>query len=327
MLSKPKIAYLGSDAICLPGLTYLHEQAAGLCEIVAIVSQPDRRQGRGKKLKANPVAEFAASHGIALLQPEKPGRELAAYLSEQNVALAFVMAYGHFLPKSLREAPAHGMMNFHGSILPAYRGASPVETAIALGEEETGVCLMQIAREMDAGDVADCERVRIEESDTATGVRAKIGQAVVPLLERNLEAALSGELKFSEQDHDDATFCRKISKEDAALDFKLPAKFIDARLRAFTPWPGGYFDHGNTRIKIGEVSWLPVPAKEEPGTVLAVGDSLDIATGEGVLQIYQVQRPGGKMMPVREFLLGYVLKQGERLPSVSGELLLRSDSA
>lgn len=327
MPDKPKIAYFGSDAICLPGLTYLDEQASELCEIVTVVSQPDRRQGRGKKLQPNPVAEYATSRGFNLLQPEKPGQDLADSLRAEGVVLAFVMAYGHFLPKSLREAPTHGMLNFHGSILPAYRGASPVETAIAMGEEETGVCLMRIAREMDAGDVADCEKVRIEGSDTATEVRAKVGQAVVPLLERNLRAALSGALDFSPQDHSEATFCRKISKEDAALDFSEPAKSIDARLRAFTPWPGGYFDHGETRVKVGSVSWLPVSAAGVPGTVIAAGDSLDLATGDGVLQIHQLQRPGGRMMPVKDFLLGYRIEPGEVLASVAGEPLFDSNRA
>ena len=144
-------------------------------------SQPDRRQGRGKKLQQNSVAEFASSKGISLFQPEKPDAALADWMRAQQVALAFVMAYGHFLPKAVREAPRHGMFNFHGSILPAYRGASPVEAAIAHGEAETGVCLMQVVKEMDAGAVADCERVCIENVDTSPIVRTKVGQAVLAL--------------------------------------------------------------------------------------------------------------------------------------------------
>ncbi|MGZ0657656.1 methionyl-tRNA formyltransferase [Coraliomargarita sp. W4R72] len=322
MSDLPKIVYFGSDAICLPGLQYLLEQGRDQCTLAAVISQPDRRQGRGKKLQQNPVAEFASSNGIPLLQPEKPDAALADWLRAEGVALAFVMAYGHFLPKAVREAPTHGMLNFHGSLLPAYRGASPVETAIALGEDETGVCLMQVVKEMDAGSVADRERVGITAADTSPSVRAKVGEAVVPLLQRDLAAALQGELEFSAQDVSQATFCRKISKEDGALDFEQPAAAIDARLRAFTPWPGAYFDHGEIRIKVGQCSVGTSAAAAQPGEVLAVGATVEVATTDGVLCMHELQRPGGRMLPVSDFLRGYPIEVGEVLPSLSSVSLL-----
>lgn len=322
MSDLPKIVYFGSDAICLPGLQYLCEGARKFCTLAGVVSQPDRRQGRGKQLRQNPVAEYASARGIPLRQPEKPDAALAEWMRGESVALAFVMAYGHFLPKAVREAPTHGMLNFHGSILPDYRGASPVETAIAMGESETGVCLMQVVKEMDAGAVADCERVRIEDSDTSPVVRAKVGQAVLPLLQRKLPAALVGELDFVPQDARRATFCRKISKEDGALDFTQSAAAIDARLRAFTPWPGGYFDHGGSRIKVGACSVAEAPESAAPSAVLAAGETLDVATASGLLRIRELQRPGGRMLPVPDFLRGYSIEAGEVLPSVSGEPLL-----
>lgn len=323
-LGKARIAYFGSDAICLPGLRYLCGEAAHLCELALIVSQPDRRTGRGKCLRQNPVAAFAAERGLPLVQPDKPDAGLVALLADAGLALALVMAYGHFLPRALRETPAHGMLNFHGSILPAYRGASPVETAIAMGEEETGVCLMQVARGMDAGAVADCVRVRIDISDTAPDVRAKVGQAVVPLLRRNLASAVVGELPFQPQHEAAASYCRKITKEDAALDFYLTAQQIERRLRAFTPWPGAYFDYESTRIKVGRASWLPLTTAEPAGTVLVAGETLDVATGGGVLQIHELQRPGGRMLPVNEFLRGFRIARGSVLPSVPARELLRA---
>lgn len=327
MKVKPKIAYFGSDEICLPGLRYLFEEASDICELALVVSQPDRRSGRGKRMQQNPVAEFASTNGLTLLQPEKPDAELVEYVNRAELSLAFVMAYGHFLPKAIREAPEHGMLNFHGSILPAYRGASPVETAIALGERETGVCLMQVVREMDAGAVADTERVRIENLDTAPDVRAKIGAAAVPLLRRNLETALAGDLSFGRQDDAGASYCRKIRKEDAALDFRQTARSLDCRMRAFRPWPGAYFDLGETRVKVGQAGWQATATEAEPGTVLAAGETLDVATADGVLQILELQRPGGRMLPVREFLKGYPIEIGTVLPSVAGEDLLRSNPA
>lgn len=322
MSNLPKVVYFGADAICLPGLRYLAERVQEQCELVGVISQPDRRQGRGRKLQATPVAAYAREQGIPLFQPEKPNLALVEWLREAGVSVGFVMAYGHFLPRTVREAPRHGLLNFHGSLLPAYRGASPVETAIAMGELETGVCLMQIVKEMDAGGVADYERVRIENIDTAPDVRIKIGEAVVPLLERTLAWAVSGALDFAPQATAQATYCRKIRKEDGALNFASTAAAIEARLRAFTPWPGGYFDHDSTRIKVGRCTVAASLEVATPGRVLQVGTTLDVATGDGVLQIHELQRPGGRILPVADFVRGYPIPVGEVLPSVEGKSLL-----
>lgn len=310
----PDIVYFGSDAICLPGLDYLRHKASGRCNLRAVISPPDRRRGRGRKLQANPVAAWALKNDIELLQPEKPTRELADWIRDKNVRLSLVMAYGHFLSKSLREASQHGMLNFHGSLLPKYRGASPVETALAMGETETGVALMQITKEMDAGGVADSEVVPIGKTITASELRVRVGEAVVPLLSRNLEPMLNGGLVFKAQDADRATFCRKLSKEDGAIDFRLSAAEIYNRLRAFTPWPGGYFDHGENRIKVGR-STVDVggSAKANPGMVVGAESSLRVITGNGLICFHELQLPGARMLPVADFLRGYRIEPGEQL--------------
>ncbi len=322
MSVKPNIVFFGSDAICLPVLNYLQGEGAAQCTLCAVISQPDRPQGRGKKLQPNPVAAWATAHGVELLQPEKPDAALVDWIVERDVAVAFVMAYGHFLGKRLRAAPRFGMVNFHGSLLPQYRGASPVETAIAMGETETGVGLMQVVREMDAGGVADVERVRIESADTGPSVRVKIGEAVVPLIRRNLEATLTGALEFKEQDASKATHCRKISKEDGALDFNLPAQAIYDRLRAFTPWPGGAFEHGDVRIKVGRTSVDASTSEAAAGTVLSVGAAVTVATAAGVIVFHELQRPGGRMLPAADFLRGYPIAEGTVLASVPARDLL-----
>ncbi|MEN8661895.1 MAG: methionyl-tRNA formyltransferase [Lentimonas sp.] len=322
MSELPKVVFFGSDAICLPVLNYLIAEGAEQCCLRAVISQPDRRQGRGKQLQQNPVAAWATEHGIELLQPVKPGTELVDWVLAEQVVVAFVMAYGHFLPKRLREAPVHGMVNFHGSILPKYRGASPVETAIAMGEVETGVCLMQVVKEMDAGAVADVEIVRIEQSDTGPSVRVKVGAAVVPLIERNLAATLAGTLDFKAQDVTEATHCRKLRKDDGALDFRLSTQAIYDKLRAFTPWPGGYFDHLNVRIKVGKASADPDAVALLPGTVVAVGDTLSVATGDGAICFHELQRPGGRMLPVPDFVRGYPIAVGEIISTVSSVSLV-----
>ena len=326
MSELPNVVFFGSDAICLPVLNYLKHQAAGECVLRAVVSQPDRRQGRGKKLQPNPVAAWAAENGVELLQPEQPTRELADWMVEQRTAVALVMAYGHFLQKSLRDAALGGMWNFHGSLLPKYRGASPVETALASGDAETGVGLMQVVKEMDAGAVADVEVVRIGESDTGPQLRAKVGEAVVPLLRRNLAAMLAGELPSAEQDVSQVTYCRKMCKEDGAIDFSLPAAAIYNRLRAFTSWPGGYFDHGEARIKVGRASVeLDSSETAEPGTVLNTEPPVRVATGEGTICFHELQRPGARMLPVADFLRGYPMAEGDRLIGGMAEALVRKE--
>jgi len=326
MSQLPIIVFFGSDAICLPVLNYLKYQAAGECMLRAVVSQPDRRQGRGKQLQPNAVAAWALANGIELLQPEQPTRELADWMRAEQTAVALVMAYGHFLPQPLREAPQYGMLNFHGSLLPQYRGASPIETALASGEVETGVALMQVVKEMDAGGVADFEVVRIGEQDTGPELRVKVGEAVVPLLRRNLAAMLAGELQFTPQDINLVTYCRKMRKEDGAVDFTLPAVSIYNRLRAFTPWPGGYFDHGEVRIKIGRSSVdLNESASAAPGTVLSTSPAVRVATPEGVLCCHELQRPGARMLPVADFLCGYTLAAGDRLIGGTAEPLVRKE--
>ena len=322
MPGLPKIVYFGSDPVCLPGLKYLFEKGRDHCILEAVVTQPDRRQGRGKKLQQNAVAAYASAQSIPLLQPEKPDILLSEWLRTQSITLAFVMAYGHFLPKAVREAPKYGMLNFHGSVLPAYRGASPVETAIAMGDSKTGVCLMQIIKELDAGPVVECEYIKIQPTETGSTLRAKVGQAVVPLISRNLEASLHGKLYFGPQNAEHATFCRKISKEDGALDFRQSATAIDARLRAFTPWPGAFFEHRKMRIKVGRCSVASMDLSDAPGTVLRVGETLDIATDDGVLCIHELQRPSGRLLSVSDFLRGYEIVVGDMLPSVPSEPLL-----
>ena len=326
MSQLPNIVFFGSDAICLPVLNYLKHEAAGECVLRAVVSQPDRRQGRGKKLQPNPVAAWATENGVELLQPEKPTRELADWMVAEATTVALVMAYGHFLQKSLREAAQHGMLNFHGSLLPKYRGASPVETALAAGDAEAGVGLMQVVKEMDAGGVADFETVRIGEQDTGPELRVKVGEAVVPLLRRNLAAMLTGDLQFTEQDLSQVTYCRKMRKEDGAVDFTLPATAIYNRLRAFTPWPGGYFDHGEARIKVGRSSVaLGGSESAEPGTVLSTAPTVRVATSDGAICFHELQRPGARMLPVADFLRGYALAEGDRLIGGNSEALVRKE--
>ena len=315
---RQKIVFFGSDSICLPSLEWLFLKGEEQWELLAVVSQPDRKQGRGQKLKSNPVAEYAKDKGIQLLQPDKPGEGLVQFFEDHKVDISFVMAYGHFLGRGIRKASRLGMVNFHGSILPKYRGASPVETAIASGEKETGVSLMQIDREMDAGAVADIERIAIEKEDCASSVRKKIGQATIPILERSLTSLLKSELEFKPQDETLKSHCRKLTKEDGLIDFGLSAQGIHNRWRAFKTWPNSFCFHGETRIKVGQLEIcehslagheLSLPS----GSVILEKDSLKVVTSNGLIRILELQKAGGKMLAVPDFLRGYTIKDGDLL--------------
>ena len=316
--NRQKIVFFGSDSICLPSLEWLHTQGEERWELLAVVSQPDRKQGRGQKLKSNPVAEYAKEKGVQLFQPDKPGEDLVQFIEGHKVDVSFVMAYGHFLGRAIRKASRLGMVNFHGSILPKYRGASPVETAIACGETETGVSLMQIDREMDAGAVADIEVVPIEKEDCASSVRMKIGEATVPILERSMIALLENELEFKSQNEALKSHCRKLTKEDGLIDFELSAEVIYNRWRAFKTWPNTFCFHGETRIKVGRLEICELASAEDKvslpcGSVILEKDSLKVVTQNGFIRIFELQKAGGKMLAVPDFLRGYSIKDGDLL--------------
>lgn len=322
-----KVVFFGSDLICLPALKWLHTEAPEECVLVGVISQPDRKKGRGQKFQKNPVAQYASDSGLELLQPETPDQALADWLIASSIDVAFVMAYGHFLNKMMRESPKIGMYNFHGSILPAYRGASPVETAIASGDKETGVSLMKVEQKMDSGAVGAVESVKIENDDSAATLREKVGAAVVPLLVENIQAILEQSLKFEEQEEARVSFCRKLTKEDGMIDFELSAEEIYNRWRAFKTWPGTHCLHNSQRLKIGGLRLLDEsPIENEqltPGTVLLSNNGLIVSLKTKAIELLELQRPGGKMLPVAEFLRGYQLEDRDLLVDQKSDRLIK----
>jgi len=286
-------------------------EARGIVQLVGVFTQPDRPVGRGQKITANTIKQWALARGLPVYQPEKLDAAALDMLAALRTDLSLVMAYGHILRDEFIDTPRLGTLNLHASILPAYRGASPIQTAVANGERETGLSLMRIVRELDAGPVADVERVSIAPLDTALDVEAKLAAACVPLLARNLPKLAKGDLVFHEQDHAKATFCRRLEKSDGALDFARPAAELAARINGLFPWPACSFQVGDKRIKCGLADVAPnvessvATQATEPGTVLgADAEGLLISTGEGILRVRRMQRPGGQMIPAAEFLRG-----------------------
>ncbi|MFH1498946.1 MAG: methionyl-tRNA formyltransferase [Verrucomicrobiota bacterium] len=321
-----RLIFLGSDPITLPLLDWLAERARDRVELIAVYTQPDRPVGRGQKVVANAIKTWALARGLPVHQPEKITAEVREAYAALRPDLALVMAYGKILRPAFIDAPRLGTLNLHASLLPALRGASPIQTAVASGATRTGVSLMRIVPELDAGPVADVEAVDIAPLDTALEVEAGLAAACVPLIARNLDALAAGTLPFVEQDHARATFCRRLLKADGALDFNAPAAGLAARINGLFPWPACVFQLDGQPIKVGLADTVGgVGETGASGEVLGADvDGLLVATGDGVLRLRRLQRPGGKMLPAADFLRGCPIPAGTLLPSVPMPSLLSS---
>ena len=313
-----KIVFMGADAIALPMLNAL--QRSDFARITAIFTQPDKAIGRGQKVRPNAIKEWALMQKIPVFQPALPDGEGYRQLIACEADLGLVMAYGHILKDDFIAVPRFGTLNLHTSLLPAYRGASPIQTAVSEGEKESGVSLMRIVRKLDAGPVADVERVCINVGETALDVEQKLAEACVPLVERSLPLLRSGGLRFIEQDESKASFCRKLSREDGMLDFSLPALRLASRINGLFPWPACTVMVRGIPIKIGMADTVELPAPDfaAPGTVLGSDKKgVLIATGEcgKLLRLLRLQRPGGRMMDADEFLRGFPMESGLVLES------------
>ena len=309
-----KLVFLGSDPIALPLLNWLAGEGRALAQMAAVFTQPDRPAGRGQVITANAIKTWALAQSLPVHQPEKLTDEVRVQLAGYGADLALVMAYGHILRDEFIGTPRLGTLNLHTSLLPKYRGASPIQTAIAGGERETGVTLMRIVRELDAGPVADVERTSIRPLDTAREIESKLAAACVPLLARTLPRLRDGTLDFTPQDAAAVSFCRRLEKADGALDFAQPAAALAARINGLFPWPTCVISLPGQDVKLGLADALPGSAT--PGTVLGSdGDGLLVGTGSGVLRLRRLQRPGGKLLPAPDFLRGFPVPAGTTIPS------------
>jgi methionyl-tRNA formyltransferase len=308
-----RIAFFGSDEIALPFLRSINDESK-LGSISAVLTQPDRRAGRGRKLQQNSIKTWALEHAVPIQDPSKPSSEETQWLKSLEIDLVIVMAYGHILKRELIEAAPSGCFNLHASLLPAFRGASPIETALAMGERESGVTLMRVVPRMDAGPIVDVERVVIDGADTGQTLRSKIAHACVPLMNRNLSSLLATGVDERPQDETLATYCRKLTKLDGALDFSAPAETLVHRIQAFRFWPGSIFSFNEQRIRIGKSTVGNLALKLVPGEVgRDTEGNLCIGTGRGILLVKELQKPGGKMLPVHDFLRGFDIPAGSIL--------------
>jgi methionyl-tRNA formyltransferase len=343
MTTPLRLVFLGSDAIALPLLDWLGGEGKTIATVVAVFTQPDRPVGRGQKVQPNAIKTWALARGLPVFQPEKLSEDVRNEMAALAPDAGLVMAYGHILRDDFIGTPRLGMLNLHTSLLPKYRGASPIQTAVASGERVTGVTLMRIVRRLDAGPVGDVERVRVEPLDTASDVEAKLSAACVPLLARALPPFGSGKLAFTVQDDAAATHCRKLEKEDGVIDFAAPAAVLAARINGLFPWPACSVRINGQLVKFGLADAIaleprigtvtaggngPAQQVQAPGEVLGADEhGLLVAAGEGVLRLRKLQRPGGRMLPAAEFLRGFPIPAATRLPSTPMTALVTAQKA
>lgn len=316
-----KIVFFGSDPIALPVLeTLISAPLRALVRIEAIYSQPDRPSGRGQKVQPNAIARWARDYNIPLFQPEKLGAEDVARLKEIGCDIALVMAYGHILKQELLDAPRIGFFNYHASLLPHFRGPAPIEAAIASGATGTGVTLQRIVPALDEGDVVGSAVIPLTGESTRASLRESISEACSFITIDTLPRIIFGKAENIPQPEKHASYTRKISRADSAVDFSAPAKVIAARTRALSPWPGCTFPFNGMEIKLGHVEAVNPPESKAhsaaPGTVMPrTKGELFVATGQGFLHIHSLQRPGGRMLPARDFLAGLKIPAGTVLES------------
>jgi methionyl-tRNA formyltransferase len=303
---SPKIVFMGTPDFAVPALEILIENAY---EIAAVYTQPDREAGRGRHLVASPVKQVAMSHGIRVMQPESlKGEDVVGELTGLAPELVVVAAYGQILPRAILNLPRFGCVNIHPSLLPKYRGSSPVASAILQGDNVTGVTIMLLDAGMDTGPVLRQTKVPVSAEDTAGSLTAKLAQIGARLLLETLPGWLEGRITPQPQDEAQASYTKQIAKEDGEIDWKLSALELWKRVRAFDPWPGSYTRWKDKRLKVIQAVPVDGEKKGEIGEVIALPQSapapVGVVTGGGILGLLRVQLEGKKDMSAAEFLLG-----------------------
>jgi len=301
-----RLAFMGTPDFAVPTLADLIAQGH---DIAAVYSQPPRPKGRGMTLEPGAVHRFADSAKLPVRTPLslKSAEEQAAFAALELDA-AIVVAYGLLLPKSILDAPKLGCFNLHGSLLPRWRGAAPIQRAVMAGDAETGVMVMQMDEGLDTGAVLMAERVTIGRK-TSGELTTELSRLGADLMVRSLGALERGGVTPQPQSEDGVTYAKKISKEEARIDWSRPAREIDAHIRGHAPFPGAWTDANGERLKILYAD--PVDGNGKPG--LALDDGLTIACGEGALKLVKVQRAGKSVMTAAELLKGFGLPRGTQL--------------
>jgi len=298
LMNSPRIIFAGTPDFAVASLRALVEAGQKPC---AVLTQPDRPAGRGKKLAASPVKHYALEQAIPVLQPPTlRDADVMAELEALRPDIIIVAAYGLILPQAVLDIPRAGCLNIHASLLPRWRGAAPIQAVILAGDKQSGVCLMAMEAGLDTGAVFACDAFDIGKHETAGELHDRLAEAGGALLVRHLEAIVNGSLTATPQQDELATYAPKIRSADAELDWQQSASDLERKVRAYNPVPGAWFMLGDERIKCWQAR-CATGTQATPGTVLAAGpDGIDVCCGDGVLRLESLQRPGKRSVTSAE---------------------------
>ncbi|MCQ2008909.1 MAG: methionyl-tRNA formyltransferase [Sporolactobacillus sp.] len=306
-----KITFMGTPDFAVPVLKHLLEDTA--YDVVCVVTQPDRPKGRKHKLTPPPIKVLAESYAVPVLQPEKVRKaEAVKEILDFDADLLVTAAYGQILPESLLKGPRLGCVNVHASLLPAYRGAAPIQQSIIDGQKESGVTIMYMVKQLDAGDILSQVRVPIEDQDTFGTLHDKLSAAGSTLLMETLPKLAAGSLKPQKQDENKVTFAPSIQHEDEEIVWEKSAPAVRNLIRGLNPFPGAFTRLGGSVFKIFAAELTDLRSAEKPGTVIRCdSDGLFVATGDGqAVQIVECQPAGKKRMKTADFLRGTRVETG-----------------
>jgi methionyl-tRNA formyltransferase len=307
------IVYFGTPEFAVPTLRRLYDSQH---HVVAVVSQPDRPRGRGHRLAPTPTKQIAAEHGTLVLQPERLKDDaFLQSIRDLSPDLGVVAAYGRLLPESLLQIPRFGMINVHGSLLPRWRGAAPVHRAVIAGDTETGVTIMRVIKELDAGAMFATVRRAIGPDETSEDVERDLAERGGALLVDVVDQIAEGRAHETPQDESKVTHAAKISKAEGAVDWALPAERLHNLVRGLQPWPLVSARLGGTRVLIHRTAVTTAVTPDKPGVIVrAEGDRFEVATGNGhVLRLLVIQPEGRRAMTARDFLAGRHVVPGTSL--------------
>lgn len=310
---RPRAVFFGTPRFAVPSLDALTE----IADVVGVVAQPDKPAGRGNVMTPPAVKVRATELGIAVFQPVKVrDGALEQWLREREVDVALVVAYGRILPLAVLQTPKHGCVNVHGSILPKFRGAAPIQWSILAMEAQTGVTLMQMDEGMDTGAMLSVRATDIGEDETSGALAIRLSALGAEIVREDLPKYLRGELRPVPQDNALATMAPMLTKEMSALDFRESAKKLHAKVRGLEPWPGTSAQLGTRRLIVHESTLRDAPhlLAGAPGEVVRVDKEVVwVATGDGALGLTELQLEGKKRLRVKEFLAGHPIRVGTML--------------
>ncbi len=308
-----RVILMGSPDFSLPAFQAVHQHSD--FDVVAVYSQPPRPKGRGKKEQKTPIHEWADTQKLPVFTPKNFKVEGAVdTFKELKADVAIVAAYGLILPKVILDAPVHGCINIHASLLPRWRGAAPIHRAIEAGDQETGITIMQMDEGLDTGNMLSIGKTDISDKDTGQSVHDRLADMGADLIIGVLEDLAQGRaLNPESQDDDEANYAQKIDKSEMRIDWSQSAETIAQKIRAFSPWPGTFFEHNGKRFKVYMAELVDCEASGQAGQLIS--DDLIVVCGDGhqAIQLDHIKPEGKSVMSRHDVLNGYSFNQGDVL--------------